>query len=224
MIFIGKCSKIDRMKIIMLILLLLAVIAGGMYVSRNTPKIDVANYMPFSQVSPVKKTDKNKVNPSKTCSGVALPAATEGPYYKAGSSERTKIDNGAEGTKLYLTGFVLDTNCVPVANAWLDFWQADSQGKYDNSGYKLRGHQFTDSEGKYSLTTIIPGEYPGRTPHIHAKVRARENSPVLTVQLFIPGLDKNLSDGIYNGALLMDIKDSENGKTGEFNFIINKDL
>ncbi len=212
------------MKLIMLVLLLFAVIAGGLYLSQNSPKIDLATLMPFSQVSPSQHPVDDKINPPQTCSGIALPAVTEGPYYKVGSPARKKIDDGVPGAKLNLQGFVLDTNCRPVVNAWLDFWQADSNGDYDNAGFKLRGHQFTDSEGKYSLETVLPGEYPGRTPHIHAKVKPRENSPELTVQLFIPGIEKNSNDGIYNSALLMDIKDVENGKSGQFNFIINTNL
>lgn len=208
----------------MLILLLLAVVGGGMYLTQNQPRIDLEKLMPFPD-SPQPKTQKDvKQGTSQTCSGIALPAVTEGPYYKSGSPERKKIDDGVSGTKLKLEGFVLDTNCLPVANAWIDFWQADSNGNYDNTGYKLRGHQFTNSEGKYSLETIIPGEYPGRTPHIHAKVRGQENRPILTVQLFIPGIDKNANDGIYNSALLMDIKESNGDKTGKFNFIINTNL
>src|SRR5437773_2103220 len=80
------------------------------------------------------------------CSGTITPAVTEGPYYKAGSPERTDLlEAGIPGTKLVITGYVYDRNCQPIAGAWLDFWQADGNGQYDNSGYKLRGHQFTDA-------------------------------------------------------------------------------
>ncbi|HVF69953.1 MAG TPA: hypothetical protein VNA13_05305 [Xanthomonadales bacterium] len=218
------------MKITLLILFLIAVIAGGLYVNKNPVKMDLSTLMPFSQITPtVKKKsvgtgEKNLTNPPQACSGTQLPAATEGPYYKSGTPLRKKIDDGISGNKLTLQGYVLDTNCRPVANAWLDFWQADGTGKYDNTGFKLRGHQFTDAEGKYALETIIPGEYPGRTPHVHAKVKARENSPELTVQLFIPGVEKNQNDGIFNKELLMNITESQNGKAGTFNFIINTNL
>src|SRR5690349_21717392 len=106
-----------------------------------------------------------------TCNGTITPALTEGPYYKAGSPQRTSLlEAGTTGTKVVLTGTVYDRNCRPIAGAWLDFWQADSSGAYDNSGYKLRGYQYADQNGRYQLTTVVPGEYPGRTVHIHVKV------------------------------------------------------
>ena len=39
-----------------------------------------------------------------------------------------------------ITGQVLSTSCQPVAQALVDFWQADNAGQHDNSGYRLRGH------------------------------------------------------------------------------------
>src|SRR3954447_6103967 len=107
------------------------------------------------------------------CSGTTTPSLTEGPYYKAGSPERTSLlEANMPGTKVVLTGYVYDKNCRPVAHAWLDFWQADANGRYDNSGYTLRGHQYTDANGRYTLETVEPGEYPGRTVHFHVKVQA----------------------------------------------------
>jgi protocatechuate 3,4-dioxygenase beta subunit len=108
------------------------------------------------------------------CSAEAEPTSptTEGPYYTADTPERTSLtEPGVVGTKLVLTGYVLDTDCTPIPGAWLDFWQADGNGQYDNTGYRLRGHQFTDDDGRYYLETVIPGLYPGR-PHIHVKSKA----------------------------------------------------
>jgi protocatechuate 3,4-dioxygenase beta subunit len=64
----------------------------------------------------------------------------------------------------------------------LDFWQADVNGAYDNVGFRFRGHQFTNAQGAFALTTIVPGLYPGRTRHIHVKMQA-PGRPVLTTQL-----------------------------------------
>ena len=86
----------------------------------------------------------------------------------------------------------------------MDFWQADSQGNYDNQGYTLRGHQFTDENGKYSLVTVVPGLYPGRTEHIHVKVKAPDG-PEVTTQLFFPGVTENSSDGIFDPSLILKI-------------------
>src|SRR2546430_16586928 len=75
------------------------------------------------------------------------------------------------GTRLALSGRVLSPDCRPIAGARLDFWQADASGSYDNAGYRLRGNQTTRSDGRYALDTVVPGEYPGRTEHIHVKVQ-----------------------------------------------------
>ena len=156
-------------------------------------------------------------------SPVALtPAVTEGPTFKAGSPERTSLtDTGITGMTLTLTGVVMTADCQPVSHALLDFWQANAQGQYDNAGYTLRGHQFTDANGRFQLVTVVPGLYPGRTEHIHVKVQA-PGGPVLTTQLFFPGVSNNSSDGIFNQALLIKIQ-SNNANTMQatFNFVVN---
>jgi protocatechuate 3,4-dioxygenase beta subunit len=155
------------------------------------------------------------------CSGTITPALTEGPYYKAGSPERSSLlEPGISGTKLTITGYVFDKNCRPIAHAWLDFWQADAAGSYDNAGYKLRGHLYTDSSGRYQVETVVPGEYPGRTVHIHVKAQA-PNGPILTTQLFLPDVARNNSDSIYNQALLMKVQDVAGGKAATYSFVLN---
>ena len=155
------------------------------------------------------------------CSGSLTPAQTEGPYYKAGSPQRSSLlEPNMGGTRIVISGVVFDKNCRAIANAWLDFWQADANGAYDNSGYRLRGHQFTDSSGRYRLETVVPGEYPGRTPHIHLKVSA-PNGPTITSQLYFPGAAGNNSDNIFNPALLIQVQDTADGKVGTFNFVLD---
>jgi len=114
---------------------------------------------------------------------------------------------------------VLSTTCQPIAHALLDFWQADGSGNYDNTGFRLRGHQYTDNQGRYSLDTIVPGEYPGRTRHIHVKVQAA-GGPILTTQLYFPGEARNDSDGIFSPELLMHVQQTTNGQLAMFNFVI----
>ena len=148
------------------------------------------------------------------------PAQTEGPYYTPNTPERTSLlEAGISGTNLTVSGAVLTTNCQPVARALLDFWHCDAAGVYDNVGYTLRGHQFTDEQGRFLLETILPAVYPGRTRHIHVKVQAPDQ-PVLTTQLYFPGEPQNESDGIYNAALLMDVQDVAQGKLATFNFVL----
>ncbi|MCY9693938.1 dioxygenase family protein [Paenibacillus alginolyticus] len=149
------------------------------------------------------------------------PAVTEGPYFTPNSPERSSLlEQGMKGTKLTLVGYVVSTACKPVAHALLDFWQADADGQYDNKGFTLRGHQYTDDKGKFTLETIVPGLYPGRTRHIHVKVQA-PNGKVLTSQLFFPNEAGNAKDGIYNKALLMDMKSNADGsQSGAYQFVV----
>lgn len=158
--------------------------------------------------------------PDCTSPAAPTPALTEGPYFKANSPERSSLlVAGMPGTMLTLTGYVLTTDCQSVTKALLDFWQADSNGQYDNNGYTLRGHQFTDNSGRYHLETIVPGLYPGRTEHIHVKVQA-PGGPVLITQLFFPGVSQNERDSIFNPGLLLDVQNSADGLTATFTFIV----
>ena len=149
------------------------------------------------------------------------PEQTEGPFFKSSSPEQTDLRTGAGGgTALNLSGTVVTTACQPVNGAKVEFWQADDAGEYDNSGYRLRGHQFTDTQGRYALQTVVPGFYPGRTRHIHVMVQA-PNQAVLTTQLYFPGEARNASDGIYRAECLIGIRDTSAGKDGTFTFVLN---
>jgi protocatechuate 3,4-dioxygenase beta subunit len=149
------------------------------------------------------------------------PALTEGPYFTPSSPRRRSIvPAGAAGTRLTLTGRVLRTSGRPVANALIDWWQCDARGAYDNDGYRFRGHQFTDTQGRYALATVVPGLYPGRTRHIHVKVQAPRGR-VLTTQLFFPGVAANRSDGIYTSECLVSGWRLVNGRrAGRFEFVL----
>ncbi|GII87926.1 dioxygenase [Sphaerisporangium siamense] len=144
-------------------------------------------------------------------------AQTEGPYFKPGSPQRSTIPGS--GTPLVVSGFVFGINCQPLANVLLDWWQADTNGNYDNVTYNQRGHFYTDANGAYKLTTIVPGLYPGRTRHLHVKLQA-PNRPILTTQLYFPGEPRNSTDTIYDPRLLMTVSGS-NPKQGSYDFVLN---
>lgn len=147
-------------------------------------------------------------------------AQTEGPYFKPSSPERVELlEEGIAGQPIELVGFVLTRACKPVAGALLDFWQADDKGRYDNSGFRLRGHQFTDADGRYRLRSIVPGLYPGRTRHIHVKVQPR-GGRVLTTQLYFPGETQNRSDGLFRKELLLRTAKNEEALAGRFDFVV----
>ncbi|MER7129248.1 dioxygenase [Streptosporangium saharense] len=156
-----------------------------------------------------------------TPGGSTTIAQTEGPYFKPNSPLTSNIvPAGASGTKLTVTGRVYSRSCKPLVKVLLDFWQADNAGNYDNYGFKFRGHQFTDANGAFSLTTIVPGLYPGRTRHIHVKLQA-PNRPILTTQLYFPGEPRNQTDTIYDPRLLMNVQTVPGGRTASYEFVLN---
>lgn len=179
--------------------------------------------MPATVAPTAAPVDTALVPPMPDCSAALTltPAQTEGPYYKADTPDRTDLASAnSAGTKLIVTGYVLTTDCKPVVGAWLDFWQADDEGAYDNAGYNFRGHQVTDATGRYQLETVVPGLYPGRTRHIHVKVQA-PNGPILTTQLYFPDEPANTRDGIFDPALIVDLQTAPAGDVATFNFVIN---
>jgi protocatechuate 3,4-dioxygenase beta subunit len=146
---------------------------------------------------------------------------TEGPFYTPDTPQRQSLlEPGMAGTRFVVSGYVYDTACQPIPGALLDFWQADDAGADDNVGYRLRGHQFADDEGRFVLETIVPGLYTGRTRHIHVKAQA-SNQPVLTTQLYFPDEPANASDGIFDPALVMDVEDAAGGEVGFFTFVLS---
>jgi protocatechuate 3,4-dioxygenase beta subunit len=148
------------------------------------------------------------------------PRQMEGPFFKPRSPQRTSLlEAGVRGTKIVVSGVVLSTRCKPVAGALMDFWQCDDQGDYDNSGYRLRGHQLTDGSGRYLLETIVPGLYPGRTRHIHVKVQS-PGRPLLTTQLYFPDEARNLDDFLFRQELLLAMSDVGGLKAGRFDFVL----
>ena len=146
------------------------------------------------------------------------PAETAGPFFKPRSPLRaTLLEPGMAGTKFLLAGRVFSRECRPLAGVLLDFWHADDDGEYDNAGFRLRGHQFTDEAGRYRLETIVPGLYPGRTRHFHVRVQA-PHSRILTTQLYFPGEPRNRSDFLFRPDLLMTVGDGRG--QGRFHFML----
>src|SRR5690606_9501268 len=124
--------------------------------------------------------------PAIACDGQPTPTQMEGPYYTPNPPQRSSLlEEGVVGEPIMLTGYVLDTACRPIAGAVVDFWQADGAGVYDNDGYRLRGYTLTDDAGRYTMETVVPGEDPGRTPHLHVTVQP-PGGAVLTSPQYSP--------------------------------------
>ena len=146
---------------------------------------------------------------------------TEGPFFKPASPERADLfEPGMVGQKIELVGFVLTRSCKPLPGALLDFWQADNAGEYDDSGFRLRGHQFADADGRFTLRSIVPAAYAGRTRHIHVKVQPKDGR-ILTTQLYFPGEPKNRSDSLFRKELLMRTAKNAGEVAGRFDFVLD---
>ena len=153
---------------------------------------------------------------AQTC-GIVTPRQTEGPFYTPNTPKRISlVEPGSKAPRLVVLGTVLSADCKPVPNALLDFWHSDESGEYDNRGFRYRGHQFADAQGRYRLETIVPAEYPGRTRHIHVKVQA-PGGRILTTQLYFAGDPGNRRDGLYRPELEMK---KGKGEETSFDFVV----
>jgi len=113
-----------------------------------------------------------------TC--LTAPEVVEGPYYVNNELVRTDLRESQTGVTLLLDLGVMDTtSCTPMNNAFVEIWAANALGDYsayasinsfDGKVSWLRGGYFTDTNGIVELTTIYPGHYTGRAPHIHIMV------------------------------------------------------
>ncbi|MBX3594731.1 intradiol ring-cleavage dioxygenase [Sphingomonas sp.] len=80
------------------------------------------------------------------------------------------------GVAVTLTLTLVDVNssCAPLAGYAVYIWHCDAIGRYSLYDVPaeswLRGVGVTDANGQVTFTTIFPGCYPGRWPHIHFEV------------------------------------------------------
>ncbi len=72
----------------------------------------------------------------------------------------------------------------------------DSDRKERDKNFQGFGRFLTGSSGEYYFRTIKPVPYPGRTPHIHFKIKKSEKE-LLTTQCYIKGEQRNERDGIF---------------------------
>ncbi len=168
------------------------------------------------------------------------PRLTEGPFYPDKLPLDTDNDllivnnqiTPAVGEVTHLTGRVLSSSGEPIRDAVVEIWQVDNRGVYlhsADSGRRQRDTNFqgfgrcaTGSDGEYYFRTVKPVPYPGRTPHIHVKVK-KGSRELLTTQLFINGHPQNRTDGVLAGLrdpfdrelVMVDFKPVKDSKIGE---------
>ena len=136
------------------------------------------------------------------------PSSTAGPFYTPDSPEKPDFrPDDPAGKPVDLNLDVIDTACAPIGGAIVELWHADSRGRYDNDGFKLRGHLRADAQGAVAFKAVMPGLYPGRTRHYHVRV-LREGRRLLTTQLYFPDERANDGDGLFEKELLLELSGS----------------
>ena len=146
---------------------------------------------------------------------IATPAQTEGPFYP----DKLPLDQDndliiidghktpAAGEITDLTGRILDLHGNPLRGVAIEIWQVDHNGHYihsadasarNDANFQGFGRFETGQSGQYRFRTIKPVPYPGRTPHIHVKLR-KGGRELLTTQLYVQGHPLNERDGVLRG-------------------------
>ena len=162
--------------------------------------------------------------PTTTASCSRVPEETAGPYPGDGSNGPTVLSTtgvvrsdirssfgglsgSADGVSLTVVlTIVSSSTCEPLSGRAVYMWHCDRPGRYSlyssgvtNQNY-LRGVQAADGSGRVSFTTIFPGCYSGRWPHIHFEVfpsvsaATSVGNKVATSQIALP---KDACDAVY---------------------------
>jgi protocatechuate 3,4-dioxygenase beta subunit len=145
------------------------------------------------------------------------PPQTPGPFYPPPADRFADTDwdlvkvaslvREAGGEVLHLEGRVLDATGAPVAGALIEIWQCDANGRYLHTGdvsltrkrdpdFQGYGVTRSDGEGRYRFRTILPVPYPGRTPHIHARVQPPGGGELIT-QIYLTDHPLNQGDFLF---------------------------
>ncbi len=143
----------------------------------------------------------------------ATTSQTVGPFFTIGLTRMNRSElagPGVSGERVTIEGRMVDGDGVPIPDAVIEIWQANSFGKYAHpedlqdkpleAGFSGYGRVPTDDSGRFSFTTIKPGAVPGPNGKMQA--------PHLAVSVFMRGLLKRLVTRIYFP--------DEPGNTGDF--------
>jgi protocatechuate 3,4-dioxygenase alpha subunit len=143
------------------------------------------------------------------------PSQTAGPYLHLGMTDPYGVacvaGGGVKGERVWLAFRVLDGDRVPVPDAMIELWQADSEGEYASreSTFRGFGRLATAEDGSCTFETIKPGRVPGpgntlQAPHINVSVFSRGLLKRLSTRVYFAGESANLDDPIL--ALVPEIR------------------
>jgi protocatechuate 3,4-dioxygenase beta subunit len=173
----------------------------------------------FAVVAPLISSCKKDTVSAGGCN--VSPSETEGPYPTKNPTAFAIKDIKSDRTGTPLTMNITIQNvkdsCNPLAGAFVDVWHCDKDGNYSEYGsltsvHFLRGRQTTDNNGVAAFTTVFPGWYPGRSPHIHVHVF----KSLLVTQIAFP---TDVCDTVYTTATNFYTKgkqDTSNTRDGIF--------
>jgi protocatechuate 3,4-dioxygenase alpha subunit len=97
---------------------------------------------------------------------------------------------------------------MPVTDAMIELWQADSEGRYHSSGDPAAdpecrgfGRMATGEDGSCEFETILPGGVPGpgasrQAPHVSVAIFARGILKQLFTRIYFAGHQANQEDPI----------------------------
>ncbi|KFY63226.1 hypothetical protein V496_04075 [Pseudogymnoascus sp. VKM F-4515 (FW-2607)] len=157
---------------------------------------------------------------SSNNSCILSPEVTQGPYYASGEYIRRNLIEDQEGVEMIIDIQVIDmATCEPVVNSMIDFWHCNSTGVYsgvvasgngdstDTSNLDatfLRGLQPTQYDGVAQFTTLFPGHYTGRAPHIH--VLAHFNGSILSNSTYNGGSASHVGQIFFDQDLISQVE------------------
>ncbi|SDM52720.1 dioxygenase family protein [Siphonobacter aquaeclarae] len=137
-----------------------------------------------------------------TGSCTTTPTETEGPFPTKTPGSLVTNDIRSDRTGVLLTVKITIQNknnsCAALSGALVDIWHCDAAGNYSEYGgtqmqstnytsvHFLRGRQTTDSNGLVTFTSIFPGWYSGRAPHIHVHIYDSSGKSLLVTQIAFP--------------------------------------
>jgi protocatechuate 3,4-dioxygenase beta subunit len=148
---------------------------------------------------------------SGSCS--STPSETAGPFPTKNPASLLLVDIRSDRTGVPLTIQItiqnMNNSCEPLPDAIVDIWHCDRDGYYSEYGgsgmqstdltqvHFLRGRQTTDASGVAAFTSIFPGWYAGRAPHIHVHVYDTSGKSLLVTQIAFP---TTVCDTVYTTA------------------------
>lgn len=144
--------------------------------------------------------DTDQTETAGSCT--TTPTETEGPFPTKTPSSLAQANITGDRTGVAFTIKITITNqnnnCAALSGAIVDIWHCDAYGNYSEYGgtqmqptnytsvHWLRGRQTTDSAGLVTYTSIFPGWYSGRAPHIHVHVYDSSGKSLLVTQIAFP--------------------------------------